>query len=226
MRQRRLKFSSNVRPRSAFGQLSVEAASRRLGSRLPATQLATTRTATSEEPFSLSPAPRTNPRWLQWEGVNYGLPRSRTVEPSARQNRSPQAYITRPKTHWGDENVSSIIGTVPANSKRDRLPGDWDPGASVVLQDVNDTSIYSFSTNAIRGCRRQATQGQLDVTTARVAENRPEHAFTVPATGMTWFSSGTRSTGSSRSSAAFTEIHKAQGTGERDTIAWAAPDRW
>ena len=88
-----------------------------------------------------------------WD-VNYGL--------HAQQNgpnipltttASPQSvtFYYDHKTHWVTENVSSIIATVPGSFQSEMgCSGDWDPGCfRSWLQDINDTSIYSFSTSAI-----------------------------------------------------------------------------
>ena len=127
-----------------------------------------------------------------WD-VNYGL--------GAQQNgpniplpttTSPQSvtFYYDHKTHWVTENVSSIIATVPGSFQSEMgCSGDWDPGCfRTWLQDINDTSIYSFSTSAIPAGSYEAKvalNGTWDVNYGQGGvQNGPNIAFTVPATGM------------------------------------------
>jgi pullulanase-type alpha-1,6-glucosidase len=127
-----------------------------------------------------------------WD-VNYGL--------HAQQNGAniPLATTTSPqnvtffydhKTHWATDNISSIIATVPGSFQSEMgCPGDWDPACfRTWLQDVNGTSIYSFSTNAIPAGSYEgkvALNGSWDVNYGQGGvQNGPNIAFTVPADGM------------------------------------------
>jgi len=127
-----------------------------------------------------------------WD-VNYGL--------HAQQNgpniplsttSSPQnvTFYYDHKTHWVTENVNSIIATVPGNFQSEMgCSGDWDPGCfRTWLQDVNGTSIYSFTTNAIPAGSYEgkvALNGSWDVNYGQGGvQNGPNIAFTVPADGM------------------------------------------
>jgi hypothetical protein len=88
-----------------------------------------------------------------WD-VNYGL--------HAQQNgpniplattASPQSvtFYYDHKTHWVTDNVSSIIATVPGSFRARWVARRLGPSCfRSWLQDINNTSIYSFSTNAIR----------------------------------------------------------------------------
>ena len=67
--------------------------------------------------------------------------------------------------------------------------GDWDPSCfRSWLQDVNDTSIYSFSTSAIPAGSYEgkvALNGSWDVNYGQGGvQNGANIAFTVPANGM------------------------------------------
>jgi len=94
------------------------------------------------------------------------------------------------KTHWVTDNVSSIIATVPGSFQSEMgCSGDWDPSCfRSWLQDVNGTSIYSFSTNSIPAGSYEgkvALNGSWDVNYGQGGvQNGPNIAFTVPATGM------------------------------------------
>jgi pullulanase-type alpha-1,6-glucosidase len=127
-----------------------------------------------------------------WD-VNYGL--------NAQQNgpNIPLAISSSPqnvtfyydhKTHWVTENVSSIIATVPGDFQSEMgCSGDWDPSCfRSWLQDVNNTSIYSFSTSAIPAGSYEAKvalNGGWDVNYGQGGvQNGPNIAFTVPTTGM------------------------------------------
>jgi pullulanase-type alpha-1,6-glucosidase len=127
-----------------------------------------------------------------WD-VNYGL--------NAQQNgpNIPLATATSPqnvtfyydhKTHWVTENVSSIIATVPGDFQSEMgCSSDWDPGCfRSWLQDINNTSIYSFSTSAIPAGSYEAKvalNGSWDVNYGQGGvQNGPNIAFTVPTTGM------------------------------------------
>jgi pullulanase len=127
-----------------------------------------------------------------WD-VNYGL--------GAQQNgpNIPLATASSPqnvtfyydhKTHWVTENVSSIIATVPGSFQSEiGCSGDWDPACfRSWLQDINDTSIYSFSTSAIPAGSYEAKvalNGTWDVNYGQGGvQNGPNIAFTVPANGM------------------------------------------
>ncbi|HEU5136213.1 MAG TPA: pullulanase-type alpha-1,6-glucosidase [Steroidobacteraceae bacterium] len=127
-----------------------------------------------------------------WD-VNYGL--------HAQQNgpniplattASPQSvtFYYDHKTHWVTENVSSIIATVPGSFQSEiGCSGDWDPACfRSWLQDINDTSIYSFSTSAIPAGSYEAKvalNGSWDVNYGQGgALNGPNIGFTVPVTGM------------------------------------------
>jgi pullulanase len=145
--------------------------------------------------FSISPAGAYEYKVAlngSWD-VNYGL--------HAQQNgpNIPLATTTSPqnvtfyydhKTHWVTDNVSSIIATVPGNFQSEMgCPGDWDPSCfRSWLQDINDTSIYSFSTSAIPAGSYEAKvalNGTWDVNYGQGGvPNGPNVAFTVPADGM------------------------------------------
>ena len=126
-----------------------------------------------------------------WD-VNYGQ--------HAQQN-GPNIPLTMPapqsltfyydhKTHWVTNNVSSIIATVPGSFQSELgCPGDWDPGCfRSWLQDINDTSIYSFSTSAIPAGSYEAKvalNGSWDVNYGQGGvPGGANIAFTVPADGM------------------------------------------
>jgi pullulanase len=162
----------------------------------PATQL--TYDANSDvwrNTFSISPAggyeykAALNGSW-DW---NYGL--------GAQQNgpniplntsSSPQSvtFFYDHKTHWVTDNVSSIIATVPGSFQSEiGCSGDWDPGCfRSWLQDVNNTSIYSFSTGAIPAGTYEAKvalNGSWDVNYGvGGVQNGANISFTVPVTGM------------------------------------------
>jgi pullulanase len=145
--------------------------------------------------FSISPAAAYEYKVAlngSWD-VNYGL--------HAQQNgpNIPLATTTSPqsvtfyydhKTHWVTENVSSIIATVPGSFQSEiGCSGDWDPSCfRSWLQDVNDTSIYSFSTSAIPAGSYEAKvalNGSWDVNYGQGGvQNGPNIAFTVPTSGM------------------------------------------
>jgi pullulanase-type alpha-1,6-glucosidase len=127
-----------------------------------------------------------------WD-VNYGL--------HAQQNgpNIPFSTSTTPqsvtfyydhKTHWVTDNLTHFIATVPGSYQSEiGCGGDWDPSCfRSWLQDVNDTSIYSFSTGAIPAGSYEAKvalDGTWDVNYgAGGVQNGPNIAFTVPATGM------------------------------------------
>src|SRR5688572_25049315 len=127
-----------------------------------------------------------------WD-VNYGL--------GAQQNgpNIPLATATSPqsvtfyydhKTHWVTENVSSIIATVPGSFQSEiGCSSDWDPACfRSWLQDINDTSIYSFSTSSIPAGSYEAKvalNGSWDVNYGQGGvQNGPNIAFSVPANGM------------------------------------------
>src|SRR3954464_10943999 len=145
--------------------------------------------------FSLSPAggyeykAALNGSW----DVNYGL-RAEQNGPNIplATTSSPQnvTFYYDHKTHWVTDNVRSIIATVPGSFQSELgCPGDWDPACfRSWLQDVNDTSIYSFSTGAIPAGSYEckvALNGGWDVNYgAGGAQNGPNIGFTVPATGM------------------------------------------
>jgi pullulanase len=94
------------------------------------------------------------------------------------------------KTHWVTSNVNSIIATVPGSYQSEiGCSGDWDPGCfRSWLQDVNETSIYSFSTGAIPAGSYEAKvalNGSWDVNYgAGGVQNGANIAFTVPVSGM------------------------------------------
>src|SRR5688572_14946650 len=127
-----------------------------------------------------------------WD-VNYGL--------HAQQNgpNIPLSTSTSPhsvtffydhKTHWVTENLSSIIATVPGSFQSELgCSGDWDPSCfRSWLQDINDTSIYSFSTSAIPAGSYEAKvalNGNWDVNYGQGGvQGGPNIAFTVPTDGM------------------------------------------
>jgi pullulanase-type alpha-1,6-glucosidase len=127
-----------------------------------------------------------------WD-VNYGL--------HAQQNgpniplstaSAPQSvtFFYDHKTHWVTDDVSSIIATVPGSFQSEMgCSGDWDPSCfRTWLQDVNDTSIYSFSTGSIPAGSYEAKvalNGNWDVNYGQGgAQNGPNIAFSVPADGM------------------------------------------
>jgi pullulanase len=145
--------------------------------------------------FSISPAGAYEYKAAlngSWD-VNYGL--------HAQQNgpNIPLTTTTTPqsvtfyydhKTHWVTENVSSIIATVPGSFQSEIGCGsDWDPSCfRSWLQDVNDTSIYSFSTSAIPAGAYEAKvalNGSWDVNYGQGGvQNGANIAFTVPSDGM------------------------------------------
>lgn len=94
------------------------------------------------------------------------------------------------KTHWVTDNVRSIIATVPGSYQSEiGCPGDWQPDCfRSWLQDVNDTSIYSFSTTSIPAGSYEAKvalNGSWDVNYgAGGVPGGANIGFTVPATGM------------------------------------------
>jgi pullulanase len=127
-----------------------------------------------------------------WD-VNYGL-RAQQNGPNIplATTASPQGvtFYYDHKTHWVTDNVSSIIATVPGSFQSEMgCSGDWDPSCfRSWLQDVNNTSIYSFSTNAIPAGSYEckvALNGSWDVNYGQGGvPNGPNIAFTVPANGM------------------------------------------
>jgi hypothetical protein len=145
--------------------------------------------------FSISPAAAYEYKVAlngSWD-LNYGLgavqngpniPLTTTASP-----QSVTFYYDH-KTHWVTENVSSIIATVPGDFQSEiGCSGDWDPGCfRSWLQDVNDTSIYSFSTSAIPAGAYEAKvalNGNWDVNYGQGGvQNGPNFAFTVPANDM------------------------------------------
>src|SRR5262245_38761896 len=94
------------------------------------------------------------------------------------------------KTHWVTDNVSSIIATVPGSFQSEiGCSGDWDPGCfRTWLQDVQGSSIYSFSTSGIPAGAYEAKvalNGSWDVNYgAGGVQNGANIAFNVPANGM------------------------------------------
>jgi len=94
------------------------------------------------------------------------------------------------KTHWVTNNVNSIVATVPGSFQSELgCASDWDPGCfRSWLQDINDTSIYSFSTSAIPAGSYEAKvalNGSWDVNYGQGGvQNGANIAFTVPASGM------------------------------------------
>ncbi len=127
-----------------------------------------------------------------WD-VNYGL--------HAQQNgpNIPLATSIAPqnvtfyydhKTHWVTDNIRSIIATVPGSFQSELgCPGDWDPACfRSWLQDINDSSIYSFSTSSIPAGSYEAKvalNGNWDVNYGQGGvQNGPNFAFTVPSDGM------------------------------------------
>jgi pullulanase len=145
--------------------------------------------------FSLSPAGAYEYKVAlngSWD-VNYGL--------HAQQNgpnipfstsASPQSvtFYYDHKTHWVTDNLTHAIATVPGSYQSEiGCSGDWDPSCfRSWLQDVNDTTIYSFSTGAIPAGTYEAKvalNGSWDVNYgAGGVQNGPNIAFTVPAAGM------------------------------------------
>jgi pullulanase-type alpha-1,6-glucosidase len=127
-----------------------------------------------------------------WD-VNYGL-HAQQNGPNIplSTNSSPQSvtFYYDHKTHWVTENVNSIIATVPGSFQSEMgCSGDWDPSCfRSWLQDINATSIYSFSTSAIPAGSYEAKvalNGSWDVNYGQGGvQNGPNIAFTVPATGM------------------------------------------
>jgi pullulanase-type alpha-1,6-glucosidase len=127
-----------------------------------------------------------------WD-LNYGL--------HAQQNgpNIPLTLTTTPqsvtfyydhKTHWVTENVSSLIATVPGDFQSEMgCSSDWDPGCfRTWLQDVQGSSIYSFSTSAIPAGTWQAKvalNGNWDVNYGQGGvQNGANVSFTVPANDM------------------------------------------
>ncbi|HUQ09664.1 MAG TPA: pullulanase-type alpha-1,6-glucosidase [Steroidobacteraceae bacterium] len=126
-----------------------------------------------------------------WD-VNYGL-HAQQNGPNIPLNVAAPRNITfyyDHKTHWVTENLGSIIATVPGSFQSEMgCASDWDPGCfRTWLQDVNGTSIYSFSTGAIPAGSYEAKvalDGAWDVNYgAGGVQNGPNIAFTVPSTGM------------------------------------------
>ena len=126
-----------------------------------------------------------------WD-LNYGL--------QAQQN-GPNIPLTLPaaqnitfyydhKTHWVTDSVSSIIATVAGDFQGEMgCGGDWDPGCfRSWLQDIQGSSIYSFSTSAIPAGSWQAKvalNGNWDVNYGQGGvQNGANIEFTVPANGM------------------------------------------
>ncbi len=169
-----------------------------------------------------------------WD-VNYGL--------GALQNgpNIPLATTTSPqdvtfyydhKTHWVTENVSSVIATVPGSFQSEiGCSSDWDPACfRSWLQDINDTSIYSFSTDDIPAGSYEAKvalNGTWDVNYGQGGvQNGPNIAFTVPSSGMEvtfQWSSTTRElrviVGGIRGDLTKAQAHWLSA----DTIAWNVP---
>jgi len=127
-----------------------------------------------------------------WD-VNYGL-HAQQNGPNIplTTNASPQSitFYYDHKTHWVTDNVNSLIATVPGSFQSEiGCPGDWDPSCfRSWLQDINDTSIYSFSTSAIPPGTYEAKvalNGGWDVNYGQGGvQNGPNIVFTVPAAGM------------------------------------------
>jgi len=107
-------------------------------------------------------------------------------------NAAPQSvtFYYDHKTHWVTENVSSIIATVPGSFQSEiGCSGDWDPSCfRSWLQDINETSVYSFSTSAIPAGTYEAKvalNGSWDVNYGQGGvQDGPNIVFTVPASGM------------------------------------------
>ena len=126
-----------------------------------------------------------------WD-VNYGLHAEQNGPNIPLTTLSPQSvtFYYDHKTHWVTDNVHSIIATVPGDFQSELgCSGDWDPGCfRSWLQDINDSSIYSFSTNAIPAGSYEAKvalNGNWDVNYGQGGvQNGPNIAFTVPANGM------------------------------------------
>ncbi|HEV7609157.1 MAG TPA: pullulanase-type alpha-1,6-glucosidase [Steroidobacteraceae bacterium] len=169
-----------------------------------------------------------------WD-VNYGL--------HAEQNGAniPLATTSSPqnvtfyydhKTHWITNNVSSIIATVPGDFQSEiGCGGDWDPACfRSWLQDINDTSIYSFSTSAIPAGTYEAKvalNGSWDVNYGQGGvQNGANIGFTVPANGMDVVFQWNSTTKELRIvvGGIHGDLTKAQAYWlSADTIAWNAP---
>ena len=127
-----------------------------------------------------------------WD-VNYGLHAAQNGPniPLA-TSTSPQGvtFFYDHKTHWVTDNLRSIIATVPGSFQSEiGCSGDWDPSCfRSWLQDINDTSIYSFSTGAISAGSYEAKvalNGSWDVNYGQGGvQNGPNIAFTVPVSGI------------------------------------------
>jgi len=169
-----------------------------------------------------------------WD-VNYGL--------NAQQNgpnipltttAAPQSvtFYYDHKTHWVTDNVRSIIATVPGSFQSEiGCPGDWDPGCfRSWLQDINDTSIYSFTTSSIPAGSYEAKvalNGSWDVNYGQGGvQNGANIAFTVPANGMDVVFQWNSTTKALNVvvGGIHGDLGKAQGYWlTADTIAWSVP---
>ncbi len=126
-----------------------------------------------------------------WD-VNYGLHAQQNgpnIPLALAAPRNVTFYYDH-KTHWVTENVSSIIATVPGDFQGEiGCGGDWDPACfRTWLQDVQGSSIYSFSTSAIPAGTWQAKvalDGAWDVNYGQGGvQNGANISFTVPANDM------------------------------------------
>jgi len=126
-----------------------------------------------------------------WD-VNYGLHALQNGPNIPLATPAPQnvTFYYDHKTHWVTDNVNSIIATVPGSFQSEiGCAGDWDPGCfRTWLQDVQGSSIYSFSTSGIPAGSYEAKvalNGSWDVNYgAGGVQNGANIAFTVPANGM------------------------------------------
>jgi pullulanase len=147
---------------------------------------------------------------------------------------SPQdvTFFYDHKTHWVTDNVNSVIATIPGSFQNEiGCSADWDPACfRSWLQDVQGTSIYSFSTASIPAGTHEAKvalNGSWDVNYgAGGVQNGANIAFTVPADGMEvtfQWNSVTKDlrviVGGIRGDLAKARAHWLS----RDTIAWNVP---
>jgi pullulanase-type alpha-1,6-glucosidase len=145
--------------------------------------------------FSISPAGAYEYKVAlngSWD-VNYGLHAQQNgANIPLTTNASPQniTFYYDHKTHWVTDGHRSIIATVPGSFQSEMgCSADWDPSCfRSWLQDINDTSIYSFSTNTIPAGSYEckvALNGTWDVNYGQGGvQNGPNIAFTVRANGM------------------------------------------
>jgi pullulanase len=144
--------------------------------------------------FNLSPADAYEYKVAlngSWD-VNYGLHAQQNGPniPLALPAAQNVTFYYDHKTHWVTDSVSSIIATVAGDFQGEMgCAGDWDPGCfRSWLQDIQGSSIYSFSTSAIPAGSYEgkvALNGSWDVNYGQGGvQNGPNIGFTVPADDM------------------------------------------